>query len=269
MLAGGGPPITPIAGGTDLMVSWTHGDHARLRLLDLSALTELRCATLAGDALHIGALATFWAIMSRPDICAAFPLLGSAARRIGAIQIQTRGTWAGNIANGSPAADGVPVLMAYDASLALASAAGRRVVRLDEFYTGYRQSVRRADELIVAVHVPLRRRTVEWFHKVGGRAAQAITKVGVAVVFDEAGVRVVANSVAPTVRRCRRMEDELSNGREFRSPQEVEEVISHDVSPIDDLRSTRAFRLRVLSRLLYHGLGDAASASMRGSGIGA
>ncbi|MCA9253997.1 MAG: FAD binding domain-containing protein, partial [Phycisphaerales bacterium] len=182
----------------------------------------------------------------------AFPLLVEAGRQVGAIQIQTRGTWAGNIGNGSPAADGVPVLMAYDARVVLASATGRREVALDAYFTGYRESVRRPDELIVAIRLPRRARTVEWFHKVGARQAQAITKVGVAVVQDDVGWRIVANSVAPTVVRCAQLEAALERGESFDSADRVEEVLKHDISPIDDIRSTKAYRSRVLAQLLFH-----------------
>jgi xanthine dehydrogenase small subunit len=248
-------PVTPIAGGTDLMVSWHHRPHDDLTLLDLSLLRDLSAMKLTAQGLELGALATYWQVMQSVEVCQTFPLLHEAARQVGAVQIQTRGTWAGNIGNGSPAADGVPVMMAYDAVLTLASSRGRREVRLDEFYTGYRRSVRAADELIVSIRLPFRRRAVEWFHKVGARAAQAITKVGVAVVKDDAGWRVVANSVAPTVCRCRAMEAALAAGTRFTSSREVEAVIAQDVSPIDDLRSTAAYRRRVLARLLYHGAG--------------
>lgn len=257
--ARGNGAITPIAGGTDLMVSWHHRAKDDLALLDLSGVDELSGVRLTGEALTLGARATYWQVLCDDVVTAAFPLLAEAARQVGAIQIQTRGTWAGNIGNGSPAADGVPVLMAYDATVTLASMRGRRDVRLDEYYTGYRQSVRAADELIVSIRIPRRPRDEQWFHKVGARRAQAITKVGVAMVHDVLGWRVVANSVAPTVRRCRSMEAALNAGKAFASPAAVEAVIASDVSPIDDLRSTARYRLCVLSRLIHFRLSSLAA----------
>lgn len=255
MLAQPAGALTPVAGGTDLLVSWHHRPKSDMRLLDLTRLAgELGAMTLSGDALELGALTTYWDVIRSPEVATAFPLLAAAARQVGAVQIQTRGTWAGNIGNGSPAADGVPVLLAYDATVVLQSAAGRREVPLDGFWTGYKQSVRRADELIVAVRVPRRRRDFEWFHKVGARSAQTITKVGAAVVHDATGWRVAANSVAPFVCRCRNLEAELVAGRHFSSVKDVRAVVSRDVSPIDDLRSTAEYRLNVLARLLYFAL---------------
>jgi CO/xanthine dehydrogenase FAD-binding subunit len=253
MLAAEGQFLTPIAGGTDLLVSWHHQPKEDLSLLDLAPLRgQLQPLRLAGDFLELGGLTTYWDVIASPEVSAAFPLLAEAARQVGAIQIQTRGTWAGNIANGSPAADGVLVLMAYDASVILRSRAGQTEVPLDEYYTGYKQSVRRQDQLIAAIRVPRWQREREWFHKVGTRSAQAISKVGVAVVKDDRGWRVVANSVAPVVCRCRTLEKALTGGRTFQNPEEIRQLLDADVAPIDDLRSTARYRSTVLSRLLYY-----------------
>ncbi|MGH7565571.1 MAG: FAD binding domain-containing protein, partial [Gemmatimonadota bacterium] len=180
------------------------------------------------------------------------------ARQVGAIQIQSRGTWAGNVANGSPAADGVPVLMAYDAVVVLASRVARREVALDAFYTGYRASVRKDDELVVAIRLPRRPHTLQRFVKVGPRRAQAIAKVGLAVARSEAGWRVVAASVAPTVRRCPSVERLLAEGEPPRAPQDLDAALRNDVSPIDDLRSTAGYRSRVLARVLFDAVRDGA-----------
>jgi carbon-monoxide dehydrogenase small subunit/xanthine dehydrogenase small subunit len=251
MLASSPAPLTPIAGGTDLFVSWHQRPHDDVQLLDLSGLRELQSLKLADDYLQLGGLTTYWDVMSSRQFSAAFPLLTEAARQVGAIQIQTRGTWAGNIANASPAADGVPVLMAYEAVVTLQSRRGARDVPLDEFYLGYKQTARRPDELIVAIRMARRARRTEFFHKVGARAAQAIAKLGVAGVRDDQGWRIVANSVAPYVCRCRNLEGALNAGRAFVSPDEIAEVLRGDIHPIDDIRSTAEYRQRVLSRILF------------------
>ena len=262
MLAVADRPLTPIAGGTDLLVSWHHQIKDDWQLLDLSRLRgELSSILLTDDSLELGGLTTYWDVIRSPEVSAAFPLLTEAARQVGAIQIQSRGTWAGNIGNASPAADGVPVMMAYDAVVVLASKSGGREVRLDEYYTGYKQTIRRSDELIVAIHMPRRTRDVEWFHKVGARSAQAISKVAVAVVHDDGGWRVVAGAVAPVVCRCRIMEAALEDGFSPNTPDDVRAIIMNDISPIDDMRSTAAYRTRVLSRLIFFRLTEMRRAS--------
>lgn len=265
MLAESSTPVTPIAGGTDLLVSWHHRPKQDLALLDLSRLNgELRSLSLIDGQLRLGALTTYWDVLSSREVSDAFPLLATAARQVGALQIQTRGTWAGNIGNGSPAADGVPVMMAYEATVVLQSVRGTREVRLDEYWTGYKQSVRRADELIMGIVMPRRRRTVEWFHKVGARSAQTITKVGAAVVHDHLGWRVCANSVAPFVCRCPNVERALAERGTFESPNEIRKRLESDVNPIDDLRSTAQYRLNVLARLLYYRFALPSSGALTG-----
>lgn len=249
------PAPTPIAGGTDLLVSWHHKQKEDLTLLDLSQLRgELAALRLTNENLELGALTTYWDVIASPEASRAFPLLADAARQVGAMQIQTRGTWAGNIGNGSPAADGVPVLMAYDAVVVLQSTRGRRDVPLDGYFTGYKKTVRLPDELIVAIQIPRRNRKVEWFEKVGARAAQTITKVGVAVVHDEKGWRIVANSVAPFVCRCRTLESALQQAQKFKSPEEIRDILKNDIAPINDMRSTATYREIVLSRVLFYQL---------------
>ncbi|MFO0860273.1 MAG: FAD binding domain-containing protein [Phycisphaerales bacterium] len=252
------PGVIPMAGATDLLVHWPlrQAEHDK-SYLDLSKLSELRCVRWTADSLTLGALATYWDVLQDARIASAFPLLPDAARQVGAIQIQSRGTWAGNIANGSPAADGVPVLMAYDASVTLASAHGTRTVPLRSYYTGYRASVRKPDELIVSIEIPLVACDFAVFHKVGARKAQAITKVGLAITRLASGSqrwRVVASSVAATIKRCPTVEALLNTGTPLKAPADLAAAFAADVAPIDDIRSTADYRRTVLARLLFHSL---------------
>lgn len=254
--ASGAREIVPIAGATDLLVHWPlrQVEHDRT-YLDLTGIETLKGHMWSKDHLTLGALTTYWEVVLDEQAAAEFPLLIDAARQVGAVQIQSRGTWAGNIANGSPAADGVPVLMAYDAVVTLVSRTGERDVPLAEYYTGYRKSVRRPEELIALIAVPRREYDFGVFHKVGPRRAQAITKVGVAITHEVVGPwRVVANSVAPTVKRCAAIERMLNDGVVVRSPRDFLAAAGVDVSPIDDIRSTAEYRRTVLCRLLYSSL---------------
>ncbi len=249
------PTAQPIAGGTDLMVDWPLKlDLSERVFLDLSAVGALRSLVWDEDTLSIGALTTYWDVLSDPQARTELSMLQAAARTVGAVQIQTRGTWAGNIANASPAADGVPALMAYDAEVELVGRGGTRRVPLKSFYHGYKQLEMRSDELITRVLLPRREHRYEQFIKVGSRRAQAITKVGVALAHSHDGWRVVANSVAATVCRCSCLEQLLDSGDEVRSPDDFLEAIRADVSPIDDIRSTARYRERVMSRIIYHAL---------------
>lgn len=252
--AANGP--VPMAGGTDLLVHWPQrtADHDR-DYVDLWGVEELKPHRWTEDALVLGGLTTYWDVIRDPRARQELPLLVDAARQVGAVQIQSRGTWAGNIVNASPAADGVPVLMAYDATLVLRSARGEEEeIALADFYTGYKEMRRRPDQLVTEIRVPRRRHDYQIFEKVGSRKAQAIAKVGLAIARSEEGWRVVAASLAPTVRRCRAIERLLEEGSHVSGPGDLLPAIREDVSPIDDIRSTARYRETVTARVLYHDL---------------
>jgi xanthine dehydrogenase small subunit len=246
-------PLVPLAGCTDVYVGLNFGTLPAKRFINLWPLDEIKRIRLSGDTLSVGALATYTAIIRSPLVRRRLPILAAAAREIGGVQIQNRGTLGGNVANGSPAGDTLPVLAVADASLVLASASGERRVPFNSFYTGYRQSVLRADELIVAVEIP-RVPGRQWFRKVGTRAAQAISKVVMAGVRWQRP-RLAVGSVAPTVVRLPLTEAALASGA---SINEARRVLESEVRPIDDLRSTADYRRRVSGNLLEQFWSDTA-----------
>lgn len=245
----------PMAGGTDLLVHWPQRgkDHTK-RYVDLSGLKELRAHRWTEEELVLGGLTTYWDVIRDPRARAELPLLVEAARQVGAIQIQSRGTWAGNIVNASPAADGVPVLMAYDAVVVLRSREATEDVPLEEFYLGYKEMRRRPDQLVTEIRIPRRAYDVQLFEKIGSRQAQAIAKVGLAITHSKAGWRVVAASMAPTIRRCPALESLLEQEEPVSAPEDLLPAVQEDVSPIDDIRSTARYRETVMARVLYYSL---------------
>lgn len=239
------PTLTPLAGCTDLYVSVNFGTLTETRFLDLWPLTTLRRTSVNDGTLVIGALATYTDIIKSRHVRKQLPMLVESARQIGGLQIQNRGTIAGNIANGSPAGDTLPVLAAAEATIVLRSVDGERRVAFSKFYTGYRASVRKPDELIVAIEIP-RQNGAQWFRKVGTRAAQAISKVVMAAVRD-ATPRIAIGSVAATVVRVPKTETALAVGA---SIDEAMQVLTAEISPIDDVRSTAEYRRTVSANLL-------------------
>lgn len=238
-------PLTPLAGCTDVYVNLNFGVLPQKRFLNLWRLDELRRIEMRDGLLSIGALATYTRMIRSPLVRRRLPILAVASKEVGGAQIQNRGTLGGNIANASPAGDTLPVLAVAEAVLVLASAGGTRRLPFNSFYTGYRESVLRPDELIVSVEVP-RVPGRQWFRKVGTRAAQAISKVVMAAIRTDAP-RVALGSVAPTVLRLRETETVLAAGG---SIEEAREALAKEIRPIDDLRSTAEYRRRVSGNLL-------------------
>jgi xanthine dehydrogenase small subunit len=248
-------PLVPMAGCTDLYVALNFGTLKDTRFINLWRLAALRSIDARGTGLSIGALTTYTDIIRSPLVRKRLPMLVAAAREVGGVQIQNRGTIGGNVANASPAGDTLPVLAASDAAVVLASAAGTRRIAITSFYTGYRRSVMRPDELILGFDIPAVRGR-QWFRKVGTRAAQAISKVVMAAVGPASGgpPRIAVGSVAPTVVRAPQTEAALAGGAPIADAQRM---LLHEIAPIDDVRSTAEYRRRVAANLLARFWNDA------------
>ena len=238
-------PRMPIAGATDVYVGLNFGTLHEKKYLDIWQCGELREISVKGDVLSIGALATYTDMIRSREVNARVPMLMGASRLVGGLQIQNRGTIGGNVANASPAGDTLPVLAATGAVVVLRSSAGERRVNFNEFYTGYRASVRKPNELIVAIEIPALAGK-QWFRKVGTRAAQAISKIVMAAVRAPVP-RIAFGSVAATVVRVPKTEGALASGT---SIDDAIAVLSTEIKPIDDVRSTAEYRMRVASNLV-------------------
>jgi CO/xanthine dehydrogenase FAD-binding subunit len=261
-------PITPIAGGTDVMVRITGEiDEPPARMVDLSRLGELRGIRVDGGAVVLGAATTYTEIR-RSDVCREhLPALVEAAATIGAAQIQNRGTLGGNIANASPAGDTLPVLLALDAEIVAGGPRGERTIPAADLWVAYRRTALAPDELILRVRIPVAGGREARFRKIGTRRAQAISKVVLALAWREQGqsggrvwrdVRLGLGSVADRPIRARATEAVLEGARP--TPQTADaaaEALAAEIHPIDDVRSTADYRRVVAARALHRMIRDA------------
>ncbi len=248
---------TPIAGGTDLMVLYAAGKLTAHKLVRVWNLPELRRIDVAEDEISIGAGRTYTDLRMHEVVEREFPLLARAARWTGGIANQNRGTLGGNIVNASPAADSLPALLVYEAELILVSIRGERRVPYAAFHTGYKKTILAPDELIRAVCLPRRfAGYMQYSRKVGARNAQAISKVCVAALARLADgavedVRFAAGSVAPVPLRLRKVEEAV-RGKSIDAVlmRLAQESAVAEIQPIDDIRSTAAYRSAVLGNLV-------------------
>jgi CO/xanthine dehydrogenase FAD-binding subunit len=255
-MAGGG--ARPVAGGTDLMVQLAADVvEPPAAIVDLWRLDELRGVGYDGYEVTIGALTTFAELRRSAVIRARLPALAEAAATIGAIQIQNRATIGGNVCNASPAGDSLPVLLAVDATFDLGSATGERSVSARHLWTGYRETALRPDELLLRIRFPVERYRRTRFRKVGTRRAQAISKVVMALSYQEDGgvwhnVRLALGSVAATTIRATATEAVLEGGAPRESVADhAAAVLADELRPIDDVRSTAGYRRSVSARVLH------------------
>jgi len=260
----------PFAGGTDLMVLLEAGKLSHRNYVNIWPLDELRGIDVTNDQVTLGALTTYTEVQEHPVLQKEFPMLCQAARETGGIAIQNRGTLGGNIANASPAADSPPALLAYDAQLELISKSGGRRVQYADFHQGYKQMDIRPDELLKTIRLPRHAQTLtHYYRKVGTRKAQAISKVCFAGVIGVSSdrinrIRIAVGSVAPIPLRCRQTEAVLIN-------QSIDDdvvanaagTLAAELSPIDDVRSTKNYRLQVSLNLLKHFILSAEAAASR------
>ncbi len=247
----------PFAGGTDLMVLLEAGKLPHRNYVNIWPLRELRGVEITEQHVTLGALTTYTDVQGNPVLRDEFPMLCPAASETGGLAIQNRGTLGGNIVNASPAADSPPALLAYDAEIKLVSNSGSRWIPYDGFHRGYKQMDMRPDELLTHIRLPRTSSGLkQYYRKVGTRKAQAISKVCFCAVarMDSGRVtdaRIVLGSVAPVVLRCKETENVIrAQALDTGTVQRARETLIREISPIDDVRSTADYRLRVAANLL-------------------
>lgn len=251
-----------LAGGTDVYPSLVDRPPPA-GLIDLTRCTDLRGIEKTPSHIRIGG-ATTWTDVLRADLPRSFAGLTAAAREVGSIQIQNRATLGGNLCNASPAADGVPALLALDASIELTGPDGRRTLSLDEFILGNRRTARRPEEILSAILVPRGLDAAgSAFVKLGARRYLVISIVMVAatLLIGPDGrireARIAVGSASAAARRLRGLEARLVGGDLSTARVGIDPADLAELSPIDDVRATAAYRLDAARELVARAIDGA------------
>ncbi len=259
-----------LSGGTDIFPAHV-GRTITRRIVDVSAVQGLRGIAFDGAVYRIGG-STTWSDIQAAHLPLAFDGLKSAAREVGSVQIQNRGTIAGNLCNASPAADGIPPLLTLDAGVELRSVRGSRVIPLSTFITGYRKTALAADEILTAVMVkaqPSHARSS--FVKLGARRYLVISILMAAarIERDHLGrishAAIAIGAASPVAQRMSLLERDLIGLDQGVAPSSL--VASRHVealTPIDDVRATAAYRLEAAITIAGAALDLAAGVPVRG-----
>ncbi len=250
-----------IAGGTDLILRIRNNVFSAKLLLDLQRVS---LDTISGntDEMSLGASVTQSQILANAEIATLFPALVEACRQFAGPPIRNRGTVGGNLVNASPAADLVTPLMAYDANIVLATSSSVRVLPLMKFFTGPGQTVIAPDEILTAVKLPLMPPyTAATFIKLGQRRSMAISIVNLTtrLTLAETGVvsdaRIALGSLAPTPIRAIKAETILiGNALSDQLVDQAAKQARQETSPINDVRATRSYRLKMAEVLVRRAL---------------
>ncbi len=250
-------PAVIIAGGTDYYPAL--GDRPPPQnTVDISQAPELQKIEFINGTLRIGAGVT-WTQLIHAKLPAALDALRSAGESVGSIQIQNAATVVGNICNASPAADGVPPLLALDAKIELTSASSTRVLPLDQFICGVRKTARRTDELVTAIHIPsIDNAAKSYFYKLGSRSylVISIAMIALNMTLDESGriinIRIAVGSCSAVAQRLTALETALTNQRLQADNISALIVTEHlsCLTPIDDIRGTKTYRLQAVREIL-------------------
>ncbi len=264
LLSGGSWDI--LAGGTDIYpasaAAFAWGGPAPERILDISAIEELNSIEETQDAYRVGSQVT-WTRMIEADLPAYFNCLQQAGREVGGRQIQNRGTLVGNICNASPAADGVPALLALDAAVEIKAATGCRTLPLSEYILGNRETAHGAAEMVTAIVVPKHKEHAQsTFLKLGARRylVVSIAMVAALIETDEANhitcARIAVGACSAVAQRLSVLESALIG----RSLDELtNELVTDDMlsplMPIDDVRGSAAYRRSAALVLIQRALG--------------
>ncbi|MCP4188849.1 MAG: xanthine dehydrogenase family protein subunit M [Gammaproteobacteria bacterium] len=247
--------LTIVAGATDLFPAKTArnawGDWRQSALLDIGELKELHGITETSNQYRIGAMTT-WSDLIQATLPPCFNALKEAALQVGSIQIQNRATIAGNICNASPAADGVPALLCLDAEVELCSQSGKRIVPLDEFIRGNRDTTIQPSELMTALVIPKLPETTDGgYYKLGARRYLVISTVNVAIVLNcDANdclddIRIAVGACSAVAQRLRDLEDKLRG--QLASADLVDQITMDHfeiLTPISDIRADANYRLQ-------------------------
>jgi xanthine dehydrogenase small subunit len=249
------PDATLLAGGTDLGLRVSKDREALPVVISVGAVRELRGIKTDADAIEIGGAVTYTDAL--PHLDRHFPSFGALVRRIGSRQIRNLGTIAGNLATASPIGDTIPCLIALDATVTLASRAGKRVLPVESFITGYRKSALAAGEVIAAIRIPLLAAGEDFAtYKVCKRFDQDISTVVAAFRLEGRGgkvaeLRAAYGGMAARAMRAGSIEGSVK-GRPWAPAwlADIEVLLTRDFTPIADHRGGAAYRLRAAAGLL-------------------
>ncbi len=254
-----------LAGGTDINVQIKNGMINNEEIVYINHLENLRKIKENDDELLLGTLVTFTEILNSDLISKSFPFLQESLKNFASPLLQNMATIGGNIANGSPTADVLPILLVLEAKLELVSLNSSRIVELKDYFTGYKKTLLNPDEIIKNIILPKNKYpsfTNKLYKKVGARNALTIAKAAIACLIKTNNnmiedVVISAGSLNEFARRLYKLENYLIGKKiTLLNYTEIKTILKEEITPISDIRSDKEYRFQVFYNLLENFLKD-------------
>ncbi len=257
-----------LAGGTDLIVWLKEGMRSPEALIDIKAIGELKRLEIKDDALHIGARTTFAELIESDLVKKRFPILWEASRTVASCGVRNRATLIGNLCSAVPSLDGAPALLVHDARVCARGSAEQREIPISKWFTGPKRTALLTDEIVTGVVIPVpKKKTAGVYVKLGRYSGEDLAQVGLAVLIEEENIyRVAFCAVGPIPKRAAKIES-LLQGKKLSDDliRKARKLVSQEISPITDIRSSLEYRQLMAEVMLERGL-KAAAARLLGKG---
>ena len=239
-----------LAGGTDINIQIKRSMIQDSDIFFINSFDELRKISFEKKVLTIGALCTFGEVIGSQIVSNNISFLPKALQNFASPLLQNTATIGGNIANGSPTADILPILLALDTKLNLISKDKKRVVKLKDYFTGYKQTILKRGELIESIEIEVDLDKKSFYKKVSARKSLTIAKVSICAVVkpQTKDIKIAVGSLNEYARRLFKMEEYLLSSNV--SEKGIKEVLKSEISPISDLRSDDTYRFEVCLNLV-------------------
>lgn len=252
-----------LAGGTDLVVQMKENVATPAAVIDIKKIDALSDIFVDDGTMFIGAAVTFTQLIESPLIAEYFPLLKQMSEKVASVGIRNRATLVGNICSAVPSADSAPALLVYAADVIAKSNFGTRLIPLDEWFTGPKQTSLESNELVTGITLNLpAHRQAGCYKKLGRYKGEDLAQAGISIlVSKDYTYKIAFGAVGPVPKRARAVEAYL-NGSEP-SPQIIQkakELLQEEISPLSDIRATKEYRSHMMNVMLERGLQEVVAA---------
>ncbi len=251
-----------LAGGTDMALKIKQGVETPKAVVDIKGISELERLESTDNGLHLGALVTFSQVMASGLVAANFPLLRDAAATVGSVGIRNRATLVGSLCSAVPSLDIGPALLVHEAVVLTRSAGGTRKTGINKWFTGPKQCALEPGELVTGIVVPLPPgKAGGCYVKRGRYAGKDPAQAGVGILaMEKNDYRVAFCAVGPVAKRAPSIETCL-HGQELTDPliKAAQALVPQEISPITDIRASKAYRTLIIKVMLERGLKTAVS----------